>query len=121
MAFNLSSCPSWWSEANGTGGTPDLRGEFVRWLDNGRWVDTGRTLASSQWDSIRDITGSFAVYGWVISHNGAFSHGGVNLSNGSANSPNGIYTVDFSAADSGVPTSHENGPRNIAFLYCIKN
>lgn len=30
MAFNLSACPTGWSIANGTGGTPDLRGEFIR-------------------------------------------------------------------------------------------
>ena len=37
---------------NGDGSTtfnlPDLRGEFVRGLDNGRGVDTGRTLGTSQ-------------------------------------------------------------------------
>ncbi|MFZ2255866.1 MAG: hypothetical protein WAW59_02445 [Patescibacteria group bacterium] len=34
--------------ADGTPGTPDLRGEFVRGLDMGRSIDTGRTLASAQ-------------------------------------------------------------------------
>lgn len=48
MAFNLTSCPTGWSAANGSGGTPDLRGEFIRGLDSGRNVDTGRGLATSQ-------------------------------------------------------------------------
>ncbi len=53
MAFNLATCPTGWAPANGTGGMPDLRGEFVRGLDNGRGVDLGRTLASSQTESLK--------------------------------------------------------------------
>lgn len=58
MAFFGSTCPNGWSPANGTAngvkktdgtnGTLDLRGEFIRGLDSGRGVDTGRSLASSQ-------------------------------------------------------------------------
>lgn len=48
MAFNLASCPTGWSAANGSGGTPDLRGEFIRGLDSGRGVDSARGLATSQ-------------------------------------------------------------------------
>lgn len=33
-----------------TGKLPDLRGEFIRGLDNGRGVDSGRTLGSYQGD-----------------------------------------------------------------------
>lgn len=33
-AFNLSSCPTGWVAADGTGGTPDLRGQVVRGLNN---------------------------------------------------------------------------------------
>ena len=53
MAFNLATCPTGWAPANGTGGMPDLRGEFVRGLDNGRGVDAGRILASSQIESLK--------------------------------------------------------------------
>lgn len=48
MAFNLASCPNGWTIADGAGGRPDLRGEFIRGLDSGRMVDTGRTLKSLQ-------------------------------------------------------------------------
>ncbi len=48
VAFNSSICPTGWAIADGTGGTPDLRGEFIRGLDNGRGIDVGRVLASSQ-------------------------------------------------------------------------
>ena len=36
MAFDLATCPTGWSPANGTAGAPDLRGEFIRGLDGGR-------------------------------------------------------------------------------------
>jgi len=29
-AFNLSACPTGWAAADGSNGTPDLRGEFLR-------------------------------------------------------------------------------------------
>jgi len=48
IAFNLSACPTGWIAANGSNGTPDLRGEFIRGLDSGRGVDGSRTLASAQ-------------------------------------------------------------------------
>jgi phage-related tail fiber protein len=56
MAYNLASCPSGWIPANGTSGTPDLRGEFIRGLDSGRGVDTGRVLASWQIDIFKSHT-----------------------------------------------------------------
>jgi hypothetical protein len=50
-AFNASSCPTGWQIADGTSGSPDLRGTVVRGLDSGRGLDPGRTLASFQSDS----------------------------------------------------------------------
>ena len=47
-AFNLSSCPTGWKLSNGTNGTVDLRGEFVRGLDGGRGIDSGRSLGTTQ-------------------------------------------------------------------------
>lgn len=55
MAFNLATCPTGWDEADGTGGTPNLRGEFIRGLDNGRGIDVGRTLNSAQKGSLNFI------------------------------------------------------------------
>lgn len=53
IAFNANTCPTGWIKANGQSGTPDLRGEFVRGLDDGRGVDAGRNLASTQTESYR--------------------------------------------------------------------
>ena len=53
IAFNLSSCPTGWSVANGTNGTADLRGDFIRGLDSGRGVDSGRSLATEQLDAFQ--------------------------------------------------------------------
>lgn len=46
--FNASVCPAGWVAANGANGTVDLRGEFIRGWDNGRGVDSGRSLAAWQ-------------------------------------------------------------------------
>ena len=55
MAFNLATCPTGWAVADGTGSTPDLRGEFIRGLDNGRGVDAARLLSSWQKGSLNFI------------------------------------------------------------------
>ncbi len=52
-AFNLNTCPSGWIKADGQNGTPDLRGEFVRGLDDGRGIDIGRALGSWQDEEIQ--------------------------------------------------------------------
>ena len=51
--FNATTCPPGWIAANGSGGTLDLRGQFVRAWDNGRGVDPGRALASAQLDDLK--------------------------------------------------------------------
>lgn len=47
-AFNLGSCPSGWIASDGTSGTVDMRGYFVRGLDTGGGVDPGRSLGTLQ-------------------------------------------------------------------------
>lgn len=43
MAFNSTACPTNWSPADGTGGRPDLRGQFIRGLNT---FDNGATVRS---------------------------------------------------------------------------
>ncbi len=131
MAFNLSWCPTWWIAANWFWGTPDLRWEFIRWLDNGRNIDTGRTLASTQTDELKSHSHTatsdvqwnhthtwldanwwtFWTSYWLVDSNLADSSGFHSLSYAWAHSHN--ITVN--------PTwGSETRPHNVALLYCIK-
>jgi microcystin-dependent protein len=109
---------------------PDLRGEFVRGLDDGRGVDTSRTLGSSQGDATampsNAFTGSTNTAG---NHNHSYDRTGENNANrdpGSAATNQGAGATSTSSAGS---HSHsvtigggdaETRPRNIALLACIK-
>lgn len=139
IAFYWNTCPEWWNIADWswdekmtdwTNWSLDLRGEFIRWLDNGKGVDTDRILATSQWDTIRNITWNF----WNIiyqlgslwgSANGVFlwqswlywvSQAPSDISLTQANNDG----ISFDASRQ-VPTASENRPRNVALLYCVKN
>ena len=102
---------------------PDLRGEFIRGWDDGRGVDAGRQLLSSQGDAIRNIEG-FADGGIGMSFDairGAFYDAGTR----SARMPNHTTTIDKTDdlgfdASRVVPTANENRPRNIAFNYIVR-
>ncbi|MDD4151369.1 MAG: hypothetical protein PHR68_02030 [Candidatus Gracilibacteria bacterium] len=131
MAFNLSTCPDGWIAANGSNGTPDLRGEFIRGLDSGRGVDTGRSLASWQKPSL--------TIGDVLSHNMLISFLGKNsisnrseygwedptLNSYTSTYANGGYSFGLATTNVygsiDIATLGTIRPRNVAFLYCIKN
>lgn len=109
---------------------PDLRGEFIRGVDDGRNVDIGRGLGSSQGDAIRNITGKFwsefGGYKYVITTNadGVFA---LTENDGRRDTFKGDVAnygatnkkVEFNASRV-VPTASENRPRNVALLACIK-
>lgn len=88
---------------------PDLRGEFIRGLDNGRGVDAGRELGNVQMDEFR-------------SHYHGF------LDRPNMRMESGVYTwtpqiMEVAEQDS-ISTTRSGGsetrPRNIALLACIK-
>lgn len=105
MAFNLTSCPSGWTFADGSGSTVDLRGVFVRGYDNGRGLDPSRALKSYQADDFKSHNHTAT---WWTSDGGG----------------DGKRRGD-SASSGGVATSYSGGaetrPKNVALLYCQKN
>lgn len=87
---------------------PDLRGEFIRCWDDGRNIDTGRSLGSCQKDSVgahdhRSYRGGDRA-GWVDSYLGV-------------GAPNHIANFERRTEDN--PTG-ETKPRNVSLLACIK-
>ena len=98
--------------------TPDLRGEFIRGWDNGRGVDTGRTLGSTQDD---------AFQGHYHKSNGYTNTAGSNVipRAGTGGDPNGIDSfaqTTVTDGTNGTPrTSSETRPRNVSLMYCIKH
>ncbi|CAM6484452.1 phage tail protein [Escherichia coli] len=132
--------PSGWLKCNGaafdkakypklaiaypSGSLPDLRGEFLRGWDDGRGVDSGRSLLSAQSDSIQNIVGSFGrtqLFKDTV-YTGPFRQDGMILSLGLTPSTEGGYgaanwTFDASRA---VRTATETRARNIAFNYIVR-
>lgn len=88
---------------------PDLRGEFVRGWDDGRWVDAGRAMGSWQGGEIQSHTHDMTLTAY--SYNALTSNHGW----GGDDSPHGPYTNTTSAAGGA-----ETRPRNLALLACIK-
>lgn len=134
QAFAMSSAPSGWLKANGaaisrtayaalfaaigttygagdgstTFNLPDLRGEFVRGWDDGRGVDSGRALGSSQ-------AGQMPSHNHTIPVSGG-PGGGTEIIGNSGQAPATLTT----GSAGGTSNGSENRPRNVAQLYCIK-
>nr|WP_225088190.1 tail fiber protein [Pectobacterium colocasium] len=141
LPFPGAVAPAGWLKCNGqsfdktlypvlasrypSGVLPDLRGEFVRGWDDGRGVDAGRALISSQNDAIRshkhsitmshepggtkDASGFPATDGSApfIVHSEANPDGSVSDTNGAGNP---LHSFGGS----------ETRPRNIAFNYIVR-
>ncbi|EQB0593035.1 phage tail protein [Escherichia coli] len=112
---------------------PDLRGEFIRGWDDGRGIDTNRSLLSSQGDTIRNITGFINEVKGTIdtatfrlqTGTGAFALASQAMRNiynnlGTYETKNTPYTGFSFDASRVVPTASENRPRNIAFNYIVR-
>ena len=108
---------------------PDLRGEFIRGWDNGRGVDTPRSIGSAQVDAVRqhyhgigyispnNDDGAFVVRNWATTEQQTLQ-----FINGNGNSA--IRTL---SASSNLGTTNaidesagETRPRNVALLAIIK-
>lgn len=133
--------PAGWFECNGSpfdvnrfpklaavypwGTLPDLRGLFIRGKDNGRGLDPNRGILSYQNDAIRNISGRFPVVTRAggaapITADGVFrsdSRWNAAVKIGDSDDWGQTYSFDASRV---VPVSHDNHPRNVAFIYIVK-
>ena len=103
---------------------PDLRGIFVRGIDDGANIDAGRTIGSEQLDALQNITGTFSsvFYSNTGCNNtlgGAFSGTPNGAMNGGGSMTTNYDAVVFDASKV-ARTSTETRPINIALLACIK-
>lgn len=145
VPWPLSTPPSGWMICNGSSFSgavypklalaypglvlPDLRGEFIRGWDNGRGVDSGRVLMSSQGDAMRNFvstieqtSGYSLLWTAIPLVTGAFSIDSVNSNFANTAVSTGArprkITLDPSKV---VPTASENRPRNVAFNYIVRS
>nr|WP_272693850.1 phage tail protein [Providencia sp. PROV039] len=122
QSFNKTTYPRL-AAAYPSGKLPDMRSEFIRGLDSGRNIDTGRTVLSIQGDAIRNITGKITE-GWLKGVNVNDVNSALYVEKESSSQPAsdrapGSTGILFDASRS-VPTANENRPRNIAFLYIVR-
>src|SRR5690625_1981373 len=97
---------------------PDLRGEFIRGLDNGRGVDAGRVLGSAQGDEYRSHGHNFVnSFGNIVS--------GARFVNSDRTASGNAFMTAGNVTDGTYPFIVESGgnetrPRNVAMNYIIK-
>ena len=139
--FAASSPPTGWLKANGaavsratyanlfaktgtsfgvgdgstTFNLPDLRGEFVRGLDDGRGVDAGRTLGSFQSEALQPHTHGLVFP--VTQYIGDKITGGNVSAVGPGHQWASNQNFPSSTGSSGSP---ETRPRNVALLACVR-
>ncbi|MEF9787749.1 integrase [Escherichia coli] len=99
----------------------ESRGEFLRTWDDGRGVDSGRTLLSAQSFAIQNITGSLidARFNKNQSATGAFTLTTGGPADGSSTGAGFASRVNFDASRV-VNTATETRPRNIAFNFLVR-
>jgi len=126
IAWPLAAQPDGWLKCNGasfdktkypalaaaypSGKLPDLRGEFIRGWDDGRGVDSGRSLLAWQDDMIKKHSHTLGTYKSVDAGIKMPVTAGAELSNSGVGGA--MYT--------GEAGSSETRPRNIAFNYIVR-
>lgn len=131
MVFNLTSCPSGWKAADGTSSTPDLRGQFIRGLNN---FGTGARSDGNQDPAGARSLGAYQADAFQGHYHKVYRIAGV----GSTDSINheagdrdptswtnygGALQARTPISDGthGTPRiSSETRPKNVALIYCQK-
>ncbi|MBI3395060.1 MAG: tail fiber protein [Spirochaetia bacterium] len=128
MAFYLASCPEGWAPADGTNGTPDLRGQFIRGRDDigtgagGNDPSGARAIGNLQLDAFQGHRhgASYNNITSILPPNG----GGLTFGGG----PWGLSSIDLTITDpvgdgtNGAPrTAGETRPKNVALTYCMRH
>lgn len=112
---------------------PDMRAYSVKGLDYGRGVDAGRTVLSTQEDTVQNFTADFGVRPYVPNvgsgSDAVFSGNGFSISSapggvtakivGDGTTQNTFTKVTLSGSAI-MRTSQETRVKNIAFLYIVK-
>ncbi|WP_368678989.1 phage tail protein [Dickeya oryzae] len=155
LPWPLATAPTGWLKCNGqafdktlypklagvypTGVLPDLRGEFIRGWDDGRGVDSGRTIISKQ-NATGLRTGAMDYNGSDTDSTGVYIGIGYADADSSANTvnftnqgyPNGVLMSGGAGKDNGVSGTASNTvfssgvnwitvrPRNVAFNYIVR-
>ena len=102
---------------------PDLRGEFIRGWDNGRGVDSSRTLGSTQSDENKSHNHTITDPGHNhqvninVYQQGSGPNASTDMANRAGNTTSSTSTTGISLAASG---GTESRPRNVAMMYVIK-
>lgn len=126
VPFMLAACPTGWVPADGTGGTPDLRGRFVRGRD-----DAGTGAAGVDPSGVRAV-GNIQTDAFQGHHHAVSGHqpiwrnfvpGAANAINpGGVDSPQTLNVVNpISDGANGAPRyTSETRPVNVALIYCMR-
>ncbi|HED2944516.1 TPA: tail fiber protein [Enterobacter hormaechei subsp. xiangfangensis] len=127
VPWPLSTPPTGWLKCNGAAFSatdypqlakaftafklPDLRGEFIRGWDDGRGVDSGRALLSSQ-----EATGVAVTLGGFSGYNGIDIE---DFEAGKAHPSYAVYIAQTTQTSTGT-TYRKVRPRNIALNYIVR-
>ncbi|MEQ9881285.1 phage tail protein, partial [Pectobacterium brasiliense] len=130
MPWPQATAPSGWLKCNGqtfdknvypllaqaypAGVLPDLRGEFIRGWDDGRQIDSGRTILSLQLDLFKSHYHALQYIGFDNSNN-VNGTSGSPLRYASGDDP-GYSNYNIDSLVGGAETR----PRNIAFNYIVR-
>lgn len=104
---------------------PDMRGMFIRGWDNGRGIDSGRGILTTQADAIQNITGSLGSIRRYTNNTaenltGAFwADGAMGNASITGAGGTGYPSIGFDASRV-ARTASETRPYNIAWNYIVK-